>query len=130
MLPDPSPVPSLAGARPTPPEPDLRKKEGFARPTVQLEQRARNVWAVAKAVIEEAILAAEGSPGYDGVRKKRFVTERALEFLRRAEEHYDRIPDGLEPLAFRAVEWALDWMIETVFRRLEIEGRVNVSPAV
>lgn len=92
-------------------------------PDPSLLERVRAIWAVAEVVIEEAILAAEAlsKPGAD---KKAYVADRVTEYLKDAEEKHDVLPGIIEGVAFHAIEFALDWMIERVFARLSAAGQV------
>lgn len=118
------PPPDL-GVSPPRADLDLRPMSEPEKPSVV--DRIRSVWEVVQKLVEEAVQAAEVlHPGSgQGPNKKEWVKERVMTFLRSLEARENFVPGFVEGLVFKAVETALDWMIDRVVRELTERGLVN-----
>lgn len=93
-------------------------------------EKVRSIWSVAEVLVEETIVAAEGFTSLtNGQERKRYVKQTVIDFLRQQEAQRDLLPSYAEALAFRAIEFGLDFIIDRVFARLDSEGAVNVAKA-
>lgn len=89
-------------------------------------EQIRAYWNTTELVVEEAIVAAEGLQGKSGAEKKQFVKETVEGFLKNLEGKFNIIPDSVEPLVFHGIDFALGFIIDRVFARLDKAGVVNV----
>lgn len=90
--------------------------------------RIRVIWSVVELLVEEAIIAAEGFVELkNGAERKAYVIDHVSKAIRRLEKRFDMLPTWAETFAFRSAEIALGWIVERVFKRLNAEGKVNVS---
>lgn len=104
----------------------LRLQEAIPQlqdPTVSRLKRFRQVVSV---LVEEAILAVEklSAPGEE---KKAYARERAMRWIRAAEERYDLLPAAVEPAALYTLEKVLGIVTERIFTRLDAAGKVNAA---
>lgn len=86
----------------------------------------RELWDLISLFVEEAVQAAEQYTDRSGEEKKEFVKVKVLEWLKTAEGHLNVLPNVIEGALFAGLDFALDWMIERVFRTLDKQGLVNV----
>lgn len=95
---------------------------------VSMVDKVRAFWTIIETVVAELIAAAEVLYGpQTGATKKAYVKAKVLELLRELEGRHDYLPQVVESLTFKVVEWSLDFIIERVFRALSSKGLVNVS---
>lgn len=109
------PVPPV---RQIPPTLDPSKSSSSSAPS--MADRIRAVWAIVEAYTEEAVRAAEVLLGpATGAEKKAFVTTEAMSLIRELEGSLNLVPDWIEPLVMRSIEWGLSVMIERIVRTLK-----------
>lgn len=114
------PIPPV---RPIPPtlDPLTAAVEPTEKPS--LADRIRAVWSIVEAYTEELVRGAEVFFGpQTGAEKKDYVTTEAMKLLRELEKWVNLVPDWIEPLVMRSIEWGLSVMIERIVRTLKNRG--------
>jgi len=83
----------------------------------------RGIFAIVVVFIEQATTAAEViyGPG-TGAAKKSFVTNKTMEYIKALEDKLNFIPGWLQPIAFKAISMALDFIIEKIVKNFKIKG--------
>lgn len=94
------------------------------RPPKSHSARVNFIRGVLRTAAEDLIPAAERILDASGAEKKRLVKEELIRLLRALEKRLHVIPDFLEPLAFKGLELALDSILQGVFDKLRLEGKV------
>jgi hypothetical protein len=90
--------------------------------------KIKAIWATVSQVVEELIEAAEVMYGpKTGSEKKAFVRGKILELMKEIQGKHNILPVAVESMVFKALEFALDNIIERVFRELNKRGAVNFS---
>lgn len=94
---------------------------------MNLIERIRFVWGVVEVAVEEAVIAAEGFVELKtGAERKAYVVQHVTNLLKELEGRYDILPTWAEIFVLKTASFALDWIVERVFARLNKEGKVNV----
>lgn len=87
--------------------------------------KLRAVWAVLQVLVEHLVLAVEAIHGAGtGPKKKEVVVATAMAWLKETEERVDFIPSWLQWVAFKAMEKALDLLVEKVVKSFQDRGVV------
>jgi len=89
----------------------------------------RAILDTAELVIEQALVAAETLHGMTAeADKKAFAEKTVMEFLKSVEGKYNFVPAAAEPIVFKGLEYAVDFIIDRVF--LELDKRKAAAAAV